>query len=166
MHNWKIGTRIAAGFGVVTLIAAALGLFAYSQVRLISKHSVDIAENSLPSVSLMGEVKANMQEVNGLIFQHITSTNAQEMAALDEKILAHKKTNSALLARYEKDLVANEKDRSCWAISTMRVALIGRFVRRSSRSAELELTKRTKSPRNGSFATRASSRKVPCCHRC
>ncbi len=111
MHNWKIGTRIAAGFGVVTLIAAALGLFAYSQVRLISKHSVDIAENSLPSVSLMGEVKANMQEVNGLIFQHITSTNAQEMAALDEKILAHKKTNSALLARYEKDLVANEKDR-------------------------------------------------------
>jgi CHASE3 domain sensor protein len=30
MKNWKIGTRIAAGFAAVIVIAITLGIFAYT----------------------------------------------------------------------------------------------------------------------------------------
>lgn len=50
MNNWKIGPRIAAGFAVVMLIAAALGLYSYAKVGTIEKSANEIAANTLPSV--------------------------------------------------------------------------------------------------------------------
>ena len=41
MKNWKIGVRIAAGFGLVIAIALALGIFAYSRIGVIEKSSAD-----------------------------------------------------------------------------------------------------------------------------
>ena len=61
MNNWNIGTRITAGFAAVILIAAALGMFAYTQVGNINRSSVEISEHSLPSVYMVGAIKANME---------------------------------------------------------------------------------------------------------
>ena len=48
MNNWKIGTRIAAGFAVVIVIAATLGIFAYARVGSIEGSSNRSHQESLP----------------------------------------------------------------------------------------------------------------------
>jgi CHASE3 domain sensor protein len=57
MNNWKIGTRIAAGFAAVILVAIVLGLFAYGRMGAIEQSSRQISANSLPSVYLVGQVE-------------------------------------------------------------------------------------------------------------
>jgi methyl-accepting chemotaxis protein len=111
MKNWKIGTRISAGFAAVIAIASLLGTFAYIQVGTLATRSADVSGNTLPSVELMGEVKANAQNAMKLILEHIISTDKEEMQALEEKIRDSRSQTASLLAKYEKDLISGDKDR-------------------------------------------------------
>ena len=56
IDDWKIGTRIAAGFATVNLIAVALGLFAYSQLGVIDTSAKRIIEDSLPGLYFIGKI--------------------------------------------------------------------------------------------------------------
>lgn len=111
MKNWKIGTRISAGFGALITIAMFLGVFSYIQVGRLSARSADVSANTLPSVQLMGEVKANTESVMALVLEHIISTDKEEMRSIEERIKDTRSRTSNLLAKYEKELISNEKDR-------------------------------------------------------
>jgi methyl-accepting chemotaxis protein len=111
MKNWKIGTRIMAGFGAVILFTTMLGVFAYSRIGNISRSSTDISANSMPSMYLMGQMQKNAEQIMRLILQHILSSDKEEMATLDQAIQENRTQNSEALAKYEKDLVSNDKDR-------------------------------------------------------
>ncbi len=111
MKNWKIGTRISVGFGALITVSALLGVFAYIQVNTLAARSADVSGNTLPSITLMEEVKANAQNNMGLLFQHIVSTDKAEMSAIEQRITENRTQNSNLLAKYEKELISNDKDR-------------------------------------------------------
>lgn len=111
MKNWKIGTRISLGFGTLIAIATLLGLFAYIQVGILATRSADVSGNTLPSVYVMGELKSACQNSMKLILEHIISSDKEEMRGIDDKIRDNRSKSAALLGRYEKELVANEKDR-------------------------------------------------------
>jgi methyl-accepting chemotaxis protein len=138
MNNWKVGTRISAGFAVIILIVMAFGLFAYNQVGRIQKSSADITGNSIPSLTLMGQVHSNTEQVMRLVLEHAISNSKEQMASLDAEIRNERSRNSALLAHYEKDLISNEKDKELlgnilsakeafWAVGdeVLRVSRIG-----------------------------------------
>jgi methyl-accepting chemotaxis protein len=112
MKNWKIGIRIAAGFGVVIAIVLTLGLFAYNRVSLIAARAVDISENSLPSVYPMGEVKANTRGNFGLLEEHAASSDKQEMEEIEAKIKTARKANGENLKRYGETMISDDKDRA------------------------------------------------------
>ena len=111
MKNWKIGTRIVAGFGAVILVTTILGVFAYSRIGNISQSSAEISSNSMPSMYLMGQMQKNAEQIMRLVLQHILSADKQEMASLDQLIQQNRTQNTEAIAKYEKDLVANDKDR-------------------------------------------------------
>jgi CHASE3 domain sensor protein len=50
MKNWKIRTRIMAGFGVLIAIALTLGVFAYKEIGAIHRTTIDVTGNFLPSM--------------------------------------------------------------------------------------------------------------------
>src|SRR5579884_1386426 len=102
MKNWKIGTLITAGFAIVIVICAALGIFAYEQVDIIKKRSVDVTEQSLPAVETMGEVKGNQQRTMSLLLQHIVVTDHEEILRIEEKMRTSRQANNELLSKYEK----------------------------------------------------------------
>jgi CHASE3 domain sensor protein len=77
VNNWKIGTRVWAAFGVVILIAAALGLFSYSKLGVINDASVEITTNILPSVELITALKSTNQSAYGLILAHAMSSSEE-----------------------------------------------------------------------------------------
>jgi len=110
MNHWKVGTRIAAGFGIVVAIAMALGIFAYSRIAVINNASTEITGNSLPSVALIGHIEANAQAIYGKLLQHAISNDPQDMARIDAEIAAIRSNNSELCAAYEK-LFSNDEDR-------------------------------------------------------
>jgi hypothetical protein len=86
MKNWKIGTRIAAGFGAVIATAVALGLFAYSNVGSIERSSSEIAVRSLPGVYLVGQVQNGIQKEFSLVLEHISSTDKGQMERVEAEM--------------------------------------------------------------------------------
>ena len=52
MKTWKIGTRIAMGFGAVILIAILLGVFAYIQLGSVNKSITVLTGDGLPGLTL------------------------------------------------------------------------------------------------------------------
>jgi methyl-accepting chemotaxis protein len=111
MKNWKIGTRIAAGFAAVIVIAMALGIFAYGKVGVIDRKSTDITGTSLPSVSLISQVSTNVQQIWGLLLQHVTASSKEEIAETEAAIKETRSRTALLLTKFEKELVASDKDR-------------------------------------------------------
>lgn len=144
MNNWKIGTRITAGFAAVIAIAMALGMFAYSRIGIINQRSTDISANSLPSVYTAGLLGANTERLMSLIMQHAVSSDAEEIARVDADIRDLRAQNARNLAAYEK-LFSNDKDRELYAtLVASRKAFweVGEEVLRISRLGTPESTKR------------------------
>jgi methyl-accepting chemotaxis protein len=114
MNNWKIGTRIAAGFGVVILIAMALGMFAVSKVSVIQQTSDTVALGALPKVYLVGQIESNLQTALTLLYQHINSSDKEDMANIERQIQTITQKNSQLLSEFQK-LIVSEKGRDLFA---------------------------------------------------
>ena len=111
MKNWKIGTRIAAGFAGVIAIAMALGLFAYSRVDAIESSSNQIATHSLPSVYLVGQIQNAIQREFALLLQHATSSDQQEMAAIEAEVQESRTQNAGRRNEYQK-LIVDDRQRA------------------------------------------------------
>ena len=114
MRNWKIGTRITAGFGAVIAIAMALGGFAYLRVGAIGESSAELSGNSLPSVYALGQVQTNSERYMRVLMQHVLS-NREDFAAVEANLRDCSVQNNAHLKHYEKDLVSNDKERDLLA---------------------------------------------------
>lgn len=114
MKNWKIGTRIGAGFGVVILIAVALGLFAVNKVGLIEQSAETVALGDLPKVYFAEEVQTNVETIWDLTTQYIDAKDKEDKSNIQREIQALVDKNTSLLAQYEK-LISSEKERGLFA---------------------------------------------------
>ena len=110
MKNWKIGQRIGGGFVAVIVIAAALGLFAYTRIGVIDANSTSITVHRLPTIYLIGQVQNNAQANVGLVLRHVMAKDAEEMTRMEAELRDRSVNNSTLLPQYEK-LVTTEKGR-------------------------------------------------------
>ncbi|MEI9972938.1 MAG: methyl-accepting chemotaxis protein [Ignavibacteriota bacterium] len=108
MKNWKIGKRISAGFGAVIVIAAALGLFAFSRIGVIEVNSSLITVHRLPTIYLVGQIQSNAQSSLGLIYRHIVTKDPHDMASLEAQASDITTRNAALMEQYEK-LITTDK---------------------------------------------------------
>jgi predicted RND superfamily exporter protein len=86
MKDWKIGTRISAGFGVVILIAAAVGLFAINRIDAIQKSTDEIALGTVPRLFLMREIQDHVGTTMTLTYQYLTSNNPEEKSSILQKM--------------------------------------------------------------------------------
>jgi methyl-accepting chemotaxis protein len=111
MKNWKIGTRISAGFGAVILVTAVLGLFAYAKVKDIDQNASRVTLKVVPKLYLVGEIQKNVQAAYSLLLQHANATSTREKAEIDSRIQTLRTTNAASVSEYEK-LIDTEKGRA------------------------------------------------------
>ncbi|HLJ46063.1 MAG TPA: methyl-accepting chemotaxis protein [Bryobacteraceae bacterium] len=111
MGNWKIGTRIGAGFAAVIVIAVTLGVFAYTKVRVIESSANRIAANSLPSVYLVGQIQNGIRKEFSLVLQFVAAGSKDEMDRIDAEIRELRVLNGSRRGEYQK-LLATDKERS------------------------------------------------------
>jgi methyl-accepting chemotaxis protein len=125
MNNWKIGTRIAAGFAIVILIAATLGIFAYTKVGDIDRDAKHVTAKSLTSVYLVGQLERNVPIALNLGAQNAASLDRQEKADLETQLHALRTSNAAVVDAYEK-LNDTEKGRALTeTLKTVRAGFWG-----------------------------------------
>jgi methyl-accepting chemotaxis protein len=161
MKNWKIGTRISSGFAAVIAIAMMLGAFAYSKVNIINDKANDVVANSLPSLSLMDQVNANLQGVMGLILQHVSAENRDEMAEVETTIKESRSATGKLIAKYEKELLSSDKEREIlrnlnadreafWAVGE-QVLTVSRAGTADSNKRAMEMVRKQLRPLMGKY---------------
>jgi methyl-accepting chemotaxis protein len=125
MHNWKVGTRITAGFAVVILIAAALGMFAYTKLGTIQQSSHQIATDALPGMYLIGQIQNGVLTQYNLLEQLINTLDKNEIARLDTEIENSRSRNSGIAVEYEK-LISSDKEKSLFdTFKASRTAFVG-----------------------------------------
>ena len=125
MKNWKIGTRITAGFAAVIIVAMTLGLFAYGQIRTINKSSTAVTVDALPSVYTVGQIQANTQAAFSLELQFIVAKDQEDKARLEAEIQEVRTQTTALYGVYEK-MIDSDRDRDLFGqLTAARAAYNG-----------------------------------------
>jgi methyl-accepting chemotaxis protein len=111
MNNWKIGTRISAGFCCVIVIAALLGAFAYVKLGTIDASTTQATAEDVPKLFLVGEIAKNVQASFSLGLQHATTSDKQEKVQIESELQGSRAANAEVVTQYEK-LVHTEKGRA------------------------------------------------------
>jgi methyl-accepting chemotaxis protein len=110
MKNWKIGTRIGAGFAAVIAIAMTLGIFAYNRLSGIDRSASEITRNALPTVYAIGQIVNNVSTEYNLVVQHVLAADKAEKERLGADIREIRSQNAKQRADYEK-LIDSERGR-------------------------------------------------------
>lgn len=113
MNNWKVGLRIAVGFGAVVAIAIAVGAFAISKVGILGNAAVQVTDNNLPSVYMAQAMQNNVQAELSLLMRHAASGSQEEMAAVEEEMQQLSNSNKQLRSDYEK-LITSDRERTLY----------------------------------------------------
>lgn len=84
----RSGRPIALAFALVGAGALAITVFAMLQARRLEAGGRDIAGNMLASVRLLGRLDGQLQKRRILVDDHIFTTDAKEMAAVEARLTA------------------------------------------------------------------------------
>jgi hypothetical protein len=113
-NRWKIGTRIAAGFGAVILIAVVLAGFAYTRLIAVEKTATSITSGSLPGIYIIGQVQRNEARSLSLLLQQVASDDEAELMLLDIEVNDLRTNDAKLVADYAA-IIKTDKDREQFA---------------------------------------------------
>ena len=114
MKNWKIGTRIAAGFAALIIVASALGMYAFTSLGTIQTLAVESAEVDVTKLYLVGQIEKGVQSIFALGVQHAVAPDRQAKSAIESQMQSDRAANVEILSQYEK-LVRTEKGRALTA---------------------------------------------------
>lgn len=138
MKNWKIGTRITAGFAAVIAITAILGIFAYTRLMAINQGTTRITQDSLPSIYLTGQLQAASQLRFRLLLQHVMAGDKGEKDRVAAQIQDTTTKIDGLLDTYEKTITESHDRELFNAIKSARDSYSGTFAQVESLSSSMQ----------------------------
>jgi methyl-accepting chemotaxis protein len=124
MKNWAIGKRISAGFAVVILIAAALGLYAFAHLRDIREKAALVVDNALPALGYVNGIESAARNAYAEMLKHVIAESKEEMTAIELAVSNGSKSNNELLKSYEATLVDAQDKALFEALKTARSSYI------------------------------------------
>jgi methyl-accepting chemotaxis protein len=110
MNNWKIGTRISAGFAAVILITLLLGAFAYIRITAIDTNAKNITEEHLPGVFVAGQLQASISSTFAILMMDTVAADLGEKSRLEAELLDVRLRTTALLNDYSKTATPRQRE--------------------------------------------------------
>ncbi|MDD2708450.1 MAG: methyl-accepting chemotaxis protein [Verrucomicrobiae bacterium] len=107
--NWTIGKRLALGFASVLAIVIILGVVTWDKLGTISNSVRQMTEESLPGLSLSGEIRYKAIVYRAANFKHVVFTDLAVKAELDKEARALGDEMGELVAKYEKSITKPEE---------------------------------------------------------
>jgi len=137
MNQWKIGTRIAVGFGAVIVVMAALGMFTYAELYSLERSATNIATDSLPGTTLSGRMQSAQTKNYVLLLEHLRADERGRIAAVDQEITANRAFLTKLMEDYEKTITKPQDRQLYEAAKASRAAYAIHFEQFLAYSREL-----------------------------
>jgi methyl-accepting chemotaxis protein len=118
--NWKIGTRIAAGYTILCLLTMGLGAFAYSQMGNIDRSAKRITEDSLPGIYYISQIKDLVLQRYSLLQSALLASDPAEMARMGAEFNRLKASLDESMTTYEKTIHLDEDKQLFAALKAAR----------------------------------------------
>jgi methyl-accepting chemotaxis protein len=122
--SWTITRRITAGLGALLLMLVLISGLALLRIATLRESIGGLAENSLPSVVLLGDVVAQVQRQQ-LALSRLLDAQPEVAEALQADISSREKQVVTALADYEQHYLVDEETRRLYAeISAAHDAIV------------------------------------------
>ncbi len=109
LAKYSIRTKIIAVVAFLLVAMTGMGLFAVRNMRAINANTVDIATNWLPSVRVLGDLRAGVITYRNVIREHMLSVTLEEKLAMEKTLATVIESNSKIRATYELMITSQEE---------------------------------------------------------
>ena len=114
VNDWKIGTRIAAGFAALILIICIMNNFVYTRVRSVEQKAEIVSNDSVPAITALSGLNLRVHRAVNLLTQHTDSSSQTQMAMLEAEIQTLRDQNAKDIEKYE-SLPKDSKEKDLYA---------------------------------------------------
>ncbi len=109
LASLSIRAKITIVLSFLLLAMTSMGLIAVRKMQAINANAVDIQANWLPSVRVLGELRAGVITYRNVIRQHMLSETLEEKLANEKTLDTVVTSNLAIRAKYEKLITLPEE---------------------------------------------------------
>lgn len=113
LARMSIRAKISIVVTFLLLSMSGLGLLAITKMRSINANTVDIQTSWLPSVRLLGELRAGVITYRNVIRQHMLAETLEEKLANEKTLETVVASNTRIRANYEK-LITSPEERAIY----------------------------------------------------
>jgi methyl-accepting chemotaxis protein len=114
LAQFSIRAKITAVVAFLLVAMTGMGLLAVRNMRAINASTVDITTNWLPSVRVLGDLRAGIVSYRTVIREHMLAETAEEKQAVEKTLAAIVESNNRIRQTYE-PLITSLEERSLYS---------------------------------------------------
>jgi methyl-accepting chemotaxis protein len=109
LSQFSIRSKIIAVVAFLLVAMTGMGLLAVKNMRSINANMVDITTSWLPSVRVLGDLRAGVITYRNVIRQHMLSETMEEKLAMEKTLATVVESNMKIRAQYEPMITSPEE---------------------------------------------------------
>jgi methyl-accepting chemotaxis protein len=109
LANFSIRTKITAVVAFLLVAMTGMGLLAVKNMRAINANTVDIATNWMPSVRVLGDLRAGVITYRNVIREHMLAETLAEKEAAEKTLATVVESNTKIRKTYEPMITSPEE---------------------------------------------------------
>jgi methyl-accepting chemotaxis protein len=113
LAQYSIRSKIIAVVAFLLVTMTGMGLLAVADMRAINANTVDITTSWLPSVRLLGDLRAGVITYRNVIREHMLSETLEEKLAAEKTLAGVVESNTKIRAAYE-PLITSPAERALY----------------------------------------------------
>jgi methyl-accepting chemotaxis protein len=111
LAKFSIRAKITTVVAFLLLAMTGMGLLAVRNMRAINANTVDITTNWLPSVRVLGDLRAGVITYRNVIREHMLAETAEEKEAAEKTLATVVESNTKIRQSYEPMMTTSEERR-------------------------------------------------------
>ena len=111
--NLSIRAKITAVVAFLLVAMTGMGLLAVMNMRAINASTVDITTNWLPSVRVLGDLRAGIISYRNVVREHMLAETAEDKAAVEKTLAGVVESNIKIRQTYE-PLITSPEERAIY----------------------------------------------------
>ena len=109
LASYSIRTKIIAVVAFLLVAMTGMGLLAVKNMRAINANTVDISSSWLPSVRVLGDLRAGVITYRNVIREHMLSETLETKVAMEKTLAGVVESNTKIRATYEPMITSSEE---------------------------------------------------------
>src|SRR3979411_2583073 len=109
LAKYSIRAKIISVVALLLVAMTGMGLLAVRNMRAINANTVDIATSWMPSVRVLGDLRAGVITYRNVIREHMLSETLEEKQAAEKTLAGVVESNTKIRASYEPMITSPEE---------------------------------------------------------